>query len=171
MMRRAKSSKALWAAGLFRTIPDGFVPSFFELSGEAVFRDEVVRGDYGFVDILFGTGWERVSVRDGFDFYDFFDFDHVFTEFDFCAQEFQGSLHSGGEVGDWFGEDIYDPEARGLVEEIFHLEETELLVDELMDEGDRVGHWRGWRPERLQTLFSWVVCCRTNRRWTTARPG
>ena len=83
MMRRATSSKALWAAGLFRTIPDGFVPSFFELSGEAVFRDEVVRGDYGFVDILFGTGWERVRVRDGFDFYDFFARGPVLAESDF----------------------------------------------------------------------------------------
>ena len=94
----------------------GFVPSFFEMFGEAVFRDEAVRGEDSGVEVLFGTGWERGRVWDGFDFYIFFARDPVFTEFDFCAQKFQGSFDSGGET--------------------FHLEETELLVNELVDERD-----------------------------------
>jgi len=87
----------------------GFVPSFFEMFGEAVFRDEAVRGEDGCVKVLFGTGWERGRVWDGFDF---------------CT-------HDRWEESDWFGEDGYNAEAHGWIEEIFHLEETELLVDEL----------------------------------------
>ena len=95
-----------------------FLP-FFEVFGEAVFRDEAVRGEDSGIEVLFGTGWERGGVWDGFDFYIFFARDPGFTEFDFCVQEFQGAFDSGGEI--------------------FHWEETELLVDELVDEGDLGG--------------------------------
>jgi len=113
---------------------------FFEMFCETVFWDQAVGGDDGFVDVLFGTERKWGRVWDGFDFYVFF------AEFDFSAQEFQGSFDSGGETvklshdgreeGDWFSEDVYDAEAHGLIEEIFHLEEAKLLMDGLMDEGD-----------------------------------
>ena len=47
-----------------------------------------------------------------------------------------------GEEGDGSFEDVFDTEANGLVEEEFHLQEAELLVDELVDEADF--GWGDW---------------------------
>jgi len=73
----------------------------------------------------------------------------LISKLDFLAEEFEGAGHAGGETvqlaqdgveeRDWGCEDIGDSEAHGLVEEVFHLEEAELLVDELVDEGDLGG--------------------------------
>ena len=70
----------------------------------------------------------------------------------FGADCFDGTLDAGGETvqfshdvgeeGDWSCEDVFDAEAHGLVEEEFHLQEAELLVDELVDEND-LG-WSDW---------------------------
>jgi len=46
------------------------------------------------------------------------------------GQMFFGEASVRGEEGDWFGENINGAEAHGLIEEIFHLEEVELLVEE-----------------------------------------
>ena len=41
-----------------------------------------------------------------------------------------------GAEGDGSFEDVFDAEAHGLVEEEFHLKESQLLVNELVDEAD-----------------------------------
>ena len=46
------------------------------------------------------------------------------------------------EEGDWGFKDVIDAAAHGLVEEEFHLQEAELLVDELVDESDF--GWGDW---------------------------
>ena len=50
-----------------------------------------------------------------------------------------GRSDDGGEEGDWFGEDVFDAEAHGLAVEEFHLQEADLHVDELVDEGYLAG--------------------------------
>ena len=101
--------------------------------------DEAVGANAGFVEVLFRPTREPGRVWNRFDFYVFLARNTVFAEFDFCAEGFQRSLHSGREQGDRFGEDVHDAEAHGLVKQILPLEETALLVDELVDEGDLGG--------------------------------
>ena len=50
--------------------------------------------------------------------------------------------HDVGEESDWSFENVFDAEAHSLIEEELHLQEAELLVDELVDECDF--GWGDW---------------------------
>ena len=94
----------------------------------------------------FGARWEGRLVRNGFDFEIFVVVQEIEADLLFSADRFNRALDAGRETvqlthdvrkeGDWGFEDVFDAEAHGLVEEEFHLEEAELLVDELVDEAD-----------------------------------
>ena len=82
-------------------------------------------------------------IGNGFDF-DIFVVVHVLqAEPLFGVDCFESALDASGETvefphdlsheGDRGFEDVFDAEAHGLVEEEFHLEEAELLVNELVD--------------------------------------
>jgi len=89
------------------------------------------------------------EVEFGFDFYVVAVADVGFALGDFCAEDFYEALdfggeavdlsHEGGGEVDWFGEDVFDAEAHGFAVEESHLQEADLHVDELVDEGDLGG--------------------------------
>ena len=70
----------------------------------------------------------------------------------FGVDRFESALDAGGETvelphdlgheGNRGFEDVFDAEAHSLVEEEFHLEEAQLLVDDLVNEGMLGGSYR-----------------------------
>ena len=70
--------------------------------------------------------------------------DELEADFLFGVDRFESALDAGGETvefthdlgheGNRGFEDVFDAEAHGLVEEEFHLQEAQLLVDDLVDE-------------------------------------
>ena len=85
-------------------------------------------------------------IGNGFDF-DVFVFVHELeADFLFGVDRFESALDAGGEKvefphdlghkGDRGFENVLDAETHGLIEEELHLQEAELLVDELVEEAD-----------------------------------
>ena len=106
----------------------------------------VVAGLVAVVDLMRRARRKGFVVRDGFDFAGF---ELGIAEFDFFAEDFDGALdadgeaielaHEGGDEGQGFGEDVIDAEAHGFAVEVLDLEEADLHLDELVDEGDLGG--------------------------------
>ena len=100
----------------------------------------------------FGARWEGRLVRNGFEFQIFVVVHKIEADLLFGTDRFDRALDAGGETvelthdvgeeGDGSFEDVFDAEAHGLVEEEFHLQEAELLVDELVNEADF--GWSDW---------------------------
>jgi len=101
---------------------------------------------FGVVEDLFG---ERGSIGDGFDFEIGVCGQEGVAGGDLLAEEFGGAFDAEGEAieflddgveeGGGGGEDFGDVGFHGVEVEAFHLEEAELVVDELVEEGDLGG--------------------------------
>ena len=113
---------------------------------KSVAGDDSIGSEDRFNEFLLGAGWQGWLIGDGFDFQIFVFAQEIEAELLFGADRFDGALDAGGqaiefthdvgEEGDRSFEDVIDADTHGLVEEEFHLEESQLLVDELMDESD-----------------------------------
>ncbi len=113
---------------------------------KSVAGDNSIGREDGFDEFLLGPRWEGWLIGNGFDFQIFVVVQEIEAELLFGADRFDGTLDAGGETvelthdlgheGNRSFEDVFDAEAHGLDEEEFHLEEAQLLVDELVDEAD-----------------------------------
>ena len=113
---------------------------------KSVAGDNSIGREDDFDEFLLGPRWEGWLIGNGFDFQIFVVVQEIEAELLFGTDRFDGALDAGGqaikfthdvrEEGDRSFEDVIDADTHGLVEEEFHLEESQLLVDELMDESD-----------------------------------
>ena len=152
--------------------------AFEGVNGDAFEGDVTFVGGDDFADLGFGAAGELGGVGDGFDLYIFTPglivTDVGLTLGDLGAEDFHGALDAGGETvqfaeDSWeeagrFIEDVFDAEAHGLAVEVFHLEEADLHVDELVDEGhlargdgvelfDEVGSDTSWSAMKSSKFF------------------
>ena len=148
--------------------------TFESVDGDSLEGDVTFVGGDDFADLGVGAAGELGGVGDGFDLYIFTVTDVGLTLGDLGAEDFHGALDAGWktvelaedgreEVGR-FIEDVFDAEAHGLAVEVFHLEEADLHVDELVDEGhlargdgvelfDEVGSDTSWSAMKSSKFF------------------
>ena len=107
---------------------------------KSVAGDDSIGSEDGFNEFLLRAGWQGWLIGDGFEFQIFVVVKEIETNLLFGADRFDGALDAGWqavqlahnvrEEGDRGFEDVIDADAHGLVEEEFHLQESQLLVDE-----------------------------------------